>query len=124
MASRTKRPDQVNRRDGNEAAAVVGDQLEALARQGARHMLMDVLGEEVEAYSAARAVSAPRGRGVLPGLPQRHLAPTANPGQRDDRSERSPGAGHPQTHLQQWLDRRTRGVAQKRGFSSKISPGV
>ena len=50
MASRTKRPDQVNRRDGNEAAAVVGDQLEALARQGARHMLMDALGEEVEAY--------------------------------------------------------------------------
>jgi len=29
MVSRTKRPDQVNRRDGNEAAAVVGDQLSA-----------------------------------------------------------------------------------------------
>jgi transposase-like protein len=50
MASRTKRPDEVNRRDGNEAAAVVGDQLEALARQGARQMLMDALDEEVEGY--------------------------------------------------------------------------
>jgi len=47
MASRTKRQDEVNRRDGTEAAAVVVDQLEALARQGARQMLMDALDEEV-----------------------------------------------------------------------------
>ena len=50
MASRTKRKDEVNRQDGNEAAAVVGDQLEALARQGARQMLMGALGEEVDSY--------------------------------------------------------------------------
>jgi putative transposase len=50
MASRTKRTDEVNRRDGNEAAAVVADQLEALARSGARQMLTAALNEEVEAY--------------------------------------------------------------------------
>jgi transposase-like protein len=50
MASRTRRKDEVNGQDGNEAAAVVGDQLEALARHGARQMLMDALDEEVEGY--------------------------------------------------------------------------
>jgi len=50
MASRTRRKDEVNRQDGTEAAVVVGDQLESLARQGARQMLMDALDEEVEVY--------------------------------------------------------------------------
>jgi len=50
MASRTKRVDGVKRRDGDEAAAVVGDHLEVLARQGAQRMLTDALEEEVEAY--------------------------------------------------------------------------
>jgi putative transposase len=50
MASRTKRTDEVNRQDGTEAAVVVGDQLESLARQGARQMLMDALDEEVQVY--------------------------------------------------------------------------
>lgn len=50
MGSRTRRLDEVNRQDGNEAAAVVGDQLEALARQGARQMLTEALHEEVESY--------------------------------------------------------------------------
>lgn len=49
MATRTKRVQQVNRPDGEEAAVVVGDQLEALARQGARQRLMEALEEEVEA---------------------------------------------------------------------------
>lgn len=34
----------------DSAAQVVGDQIEALARQGARTMLMAALGEEVDAY--------------------------------------------------------------------------
>lgn len=50
MASRTRQKDEVNRQDESEAAAVVGDQLEALARQGARQVLMDALDEEVETY--------------------------------------------------------------------------
>ncbi|HSR49672.1 MAG TPA: IS256 family transposase [Acidobacteriota bacterium] len=50
MASRTKRQDEVNRQDGTEAAGLVADQLEGLARQGARQMLMEALNEEVEAY--------------------------------------------------------------------------
>lgn len=50
MGSRTKRKDEVDQRDGEEAEAVVGDQLEALARQGARQMLMGALDEEVQAY--------------------------------------------------------------------------
>lgn len=50
MGSRTKRSDEVNRQDGTEAAALVADQLEGLARQGARQMLMEALNEEVEAY--------------------------------------------------------------------------
>ena len=50
MGSRTNGQDEVNRRDGNEAAAVIGDQLEALARQGAKQMLMEALEEEVHGY--------------------------------------------------------------------------
>ena len=50
MGSRTKRQDEVNRQDGNEAAAAASDQLEALARRGARRMLRDALDEEVQAY--------------------------------------------------------------------------
>lgn len=49
MASRTKGLQEVNRK-GNEAAAVVGDQLEALAREGARQMLMESLEDEVQRY--------------------------------------------------------------------------
>ena len=36
--------------DAMEAGAVARDQLESLARQGAREMLMTALDEEVEAY--------------------------------------------------------------------------
>jgi transposase-like protein len=50
MGSRTNGTREVNRRDGNEAAAVVSDHLEALAREGARRMLTDALEEEVEVY--------------------------------------------------------------------------
>ena len=50
MASRTKRKDGVHRRDGNEAAVVVNDQLKALARQGARQVLTEALHEEVDSY--------------------------------------------------------------------------
>jgi len=50
MASRAKRQDEVKRRDGEGATAVVADQLEALARSGARQMLTAALNEEVEAY--------------------------------------------------------------------------
>lgn len=50
MASRTKRQEEVKQRDGDEAAEVVADQLEALARCGARQMLTEALNEEVESY--------------------------------------------------------------------------
>ena len=67
MASRTKRKDGVNRRDGNEAAAVVDDQLEALARQGAREMLMGALDEEVEVYLQRGRYQRPEEEGIFRG---------------------------------------------------------
>ena len=50
MGSRTKRQEEVKQGNGEVATAVVADQLEALARCGARQMLTAALNEEVEAY--------------------------------------------------------------------------
>jgi len=50
MSSTTDRARKVKRAGGDEAAEVIGDRLEALARQGAREMLMAALDEEVNAY--------------------------------------------------------------------------
>jgi len=53
MATKTKRRGDVKREDpeaGREAQEVVRDQLEHLARQGARQMLMTALAEEVDVY--------------------------------------------------------------------------
>ena len=49
MGSRTRQGQSV-KDDGSDAAMVVTDQLEALARQGARQMLSQALVEEVDAY--------------------------------------------------------------------------
>jgi putative transposase len=46
----------------DSAAQVVGDQIEALARQGARTMLMAALGEEVDAYLGREAYERGGGR--------------------------------------------------------------
>jgi len=50
MATTTKQRAKVKGADGGEATEVVGDHLEALAREGAREMLMAALNDEVEAY--------------------------------------------------------------------------
>jgi len=50
MASTTERGAKVKAASGKEAGEVVGDQLEALAREGAREMLGRALSEEVDAY--------------------------------------------------------------------------
>jgi putative transposase len=53
MATTTKRSATVKRQDaaaGDEAQAVVQDQLEALARQGARQILVAALNDEVDGY--------------------------------------------------------------------------
>jgi putative transposase len=50
MATRTDRLRKIKHGGGNEAAEVVGDQVEALAREGARRMLCRALNEEVDAY--------------------------------------------------------------------------
>ena len=50
MATRTKQRAEVKSVEGGEATQVVRDQVEALAREGAREMLMKALGEEVDAY--------------------------------------------------------------------------
>ena len=50
MGSTTNRRGNVKREAGDEASEVVRDQLEELARAGAREMLMRALHEEVEAY--------------------------------------------------------------------------
>lgn len=50
MATTTDRREKIKQEQGNEASEVVRDQLEALARAGAREMLSRALSDEVNAY--------------------------------------------------------------------------
>lgn len=50
MATTTERPKKVKCEEDGEASEVIQDQVEALARQGARQMLVAALNDEVDAY--------------------------------------------------------------------------
>ena len=50
MGTTSDRGSVVKRIGSGEVSEVVGDRVEELARQGAREMLMQALGEEVDAY--------------------------------------------------------------------------
>jgi len=77
MATTTGRRGGVKRQDsdaGNEAHEMVRDQLEALARTGAREMLLSALNEEVDAYLGRSRYQRDAGfRGYRNGTTPRRL---------------------------------------------------